>query len=707
MIKAKVTLRMEGSILCIKEVENEILCIDSAFNITTIQDNKIKKSIQVAKSAVTPHRYSHIFSISPKKFLCVPILQEHKVIILGYEATKISHKATLEDHDGDIEVSAFSHDGKIFMSGGQDGRVFFYDTEDFTPLSSLMPRGDYISRIVFSKNDEFVVICGFDKFSMVFDLMRHKIAFNFVTNDVIEDACFFDNNEKLLLVCRNNSSIIFSLKEGKIISQEYLFAFWPTSIVIDEEENYAIIGTRSENIYVISLKDNAKVMEIQSEYFGIASIAFCDGQLVFGSVDGGVMVVDYNEGREELQNALAIKDYKSAREIINQNVFLSIHPLTKVFDEDWPFVLEQAIALLNLDEIDEAVELTAPFMVSESKKNEFEFYLAQKEGVKSFLECLEKKDYQKAYEMLKTTKFLLKTKAYEKLENTWNKAFIHAKKLLIENASVNQRLAEQLLAPFENTPKKELIIHLLKNCDVFEKADMLIKKQNFKEYFSLTFQFSFLRDTELYKKVLLVGEKMLVNLIELEKNFAYEEAKRIAQTLLVFPNLKRAVNERLVNIQQKEALLEAIKEKEIKKVYTLVDNNENLKSLQQFKDFTQDFLKRYEEAKPYAYLGNAQHIMVIFGEYMEVGYWVDKIASLMKIAYLKQLSRALGEIEVNWIMSIKRYYERFGKSIELVKLLSSHSAREILESFEGDGEYDGYRHYGFVENVVIYYVQKA
>ncbi|CAM2950449.1 WD40 repeat domain-containing protein [Helicobacter burdigaliensis] len=707
MIEAKAVLRLEGSVLGIKQIENEILCIDSAFNIATIEEERVKKNIQIAKMAITPHRYAHIFSISPKRYFCVPILQEHKVIVLRYEDAKIAHKATLEDHDGDVEVSAFSHDGKLLVTGGQDGRVFFYDTQEFALLSSLMPRGDYISSIVFAKNDEFLVVCGFDKFSMIFDLVRHKIIFNFVTNDVVENACFFDNNEKLLLVCRNNSSIIFSLKEGKIISQEYLFAFWPTSIVVDEEENYAIIGTRSEYIYVISLKDNSKVMEIESKYFGVASIAFCGGKLVFGYVDGGVMIVDYNEGREELQTSLENKNYKRAREIINQNVFLSIHPLTKIFDEDWPCILEQAIALLNQDRIDEAVELSAPFMASETKKNEFEFYLAQKEGVKSFLNCLEKKDYQKAYEMLKTTKFLLKTKAYEKLENTWNKAFMNAKKLLIENASMNQRLAEQMLAPFENTPKKELIIHLLKNCDVFEKADLLIKKQNFKEYFSLTFQFSFLRDTELYKKVLLVGEKMLVNLIELEKNFAYEEAKRIAQTLLVFPNLKRAVNERLVNIQQKEALLDAIQQREIKKVYTLVDNNENLKSLQQFKDFTQDFLKRYEEAKPYAYLGNAQHIMVIFGEYMEVSYWVDKIASLMKIAYLKQIARAMGEIEVNWIMSIKRYFERFGKSIELVKLLSNHSAKEILDSFEGDGEYDGYRHYGFVENIVIYYVQKA
>ena len=341
-------------------------------------------------------------------------------------------------------------------------------------------------------------------------------------------------------------------------------------------------------------------MEIKNEHAGIASLAFSHGFLYIGCIDGTLLIIDYNEGKEELKDALATKNYKNAREAINKNVFLSIHPLTKIFDEVWPDILNQAIDLLNKDEIEKAIEITAPFIVTQPKKNEFDFYLSQKEGAKTFLQLIEKKDYSKAYEMTKTMKFLTKTQAYEKLENIWNRAFFNAKKLLIENAKINQRLAEQYLAPFENTPKKELIIQLLRNSDVFAKADNLIKQQNFKEYFSLTFQFSFLRETDLYKKVLLLGEKMLTNLIELEKNFQYQEAKKTAETLLVFPNLKRSANEKIVLMQQKENLLNAIEKKEVKKVYSMVDDIESLRSMPQFKDFTKDFLRRYEEAKHYA-----------------------------------------------------------------------------------------------------------
>lgn len=58
---------------------------------------------------------------------------------------------------------------------------------------------------------------------------------------------------------------------------------------------------------------------------------------------------------------------------------------------------------------------------------------------------------------------------------------------------------------------------------------------------------------------------MLANLIELEKNFRYDEAKKIAETLLVFPTLKRNANERIVLMQQKESLLTAIEAKILKK----------------------------------------------------------------------------------------------------------------------------------------------
>ncbi|TLE16988.1 hypothetical protein LS72_000965 [Helicobacter apodemus] len=707
MIKLKETHQLTGSILTIEQTGNSTFCVDNTFFITQInEDLKVEKTLCFAKDAQSFHRYSHACGISRDFYFCIPINENHKSFILEYENEKIKHIATLDDHDGDIETCKFSDNGEFFATGGQDGRVFIYDGKSFLPIASLMPRSDYISVISFSHNNEFMAISGYDKFTLIFDFLRHKVAFNLQMPDVVEASCFFEKSEKLLLICRNGDSIIFSLKEGKILSSKTPFAFWPTSIAIDEEENYALIGTRSDTLYVLSLKNNSKVIEIKNERPGIASLKFSNGFLYIGCVDGGLLIVDYNEGKEELKESIDRKAYKGAREIIDKNIFLSIHPLMTAFDEAWPEILDEAINLLNQDKVDQAVELVEPFVVDESKKSDFDFYLAQKDGVKDFLEHIDNKNYKKAYEMLKTAKFLVKTKAYEKLENIWNKAFFEAKKLLIENAQLNERLAKQHLQPFESTPKKELIAQLLHNADAFVKADNYIKSRNFKEYFSLTFKFSFLRETDLYKKVLLLGEKMFDNAVDLEKKLQYDEAKKIAETLLVFPNLKRFAQEKIVLIQQKESFLLAIENREIKKVYSMVNDNEQLRSMKQFKEFTKIFLTVYEAARVYAYEGNAKQVMITLGEYMEIPYWTDKIASLMKIAYLQQISDATYEADVNWDITIRRYYDRFGKSIELIKLLEGKPMEGFLDKFEEEGNSDGYRYHHFVEDIVIYIIQK-
>ena len=121
------------------------------------------------------------------------------------------------------------------------------------------------------------------------------------------------------------------------------------------------------------------------------------------------------------------------------------------------------------------------------------------------------------------------------------------------------------------------------------------------------------------------------------------------------------------------------------RMYALISEIESLRSMEQFKEFTKDFLRHYEEAKPYAYEGNAKHAMVLLGEYMTINYWIDKIGALLKTAYLKQIEKALGEAEVNWAITIKRYFERYGKSFELVKLLQNHESGAILEQFVEGG----------------------
>jgi hypothetical protein len=703
MIKILKKISLQDGILNIKPTTNGCIVLDSSYKLYRFKlpDVSLSGQTKLLKTFEPPHKHANNFSISKQALVSLPILGTEKSILIS-TAPKIEKLMINSWHDGDIESSAFSHDGKLLATGGTDGKVFVFDVKSKKLLFSLPPRGEYISDIAFSKSGEYIAASSYDKFTVIYSTLQNKIKDVFKQHDVVERATFFDNDTKIYLISRNGRSIIYDLIKKSTTSNESHFAKWPSSLCITESEDYALVGTRGNLFYLVRLEDNAKMLDLKFDYVGFSAMSSFKTTVMMGFTEGTFIVVDYNNGEEALEEAIGKLDFKEARKIIEENVFLTIHPATKAFDEHWDEYLQKAIKLLNDNQTEEAVELVDPFLFDPKKKKDFDFYLMQKGPVKQFMDAIEAKEYAKAYEMVSLNKFLMKTSAYEELEKQWSKAFAAAKKLLEEDATLNRKKVEMVFKPFENTSKKDLIFQLLKNTNVFVQADEYIKKQKFKEYFALTEKFFFLKETDLYEKVSNFGQKLLEQFAELEKAQKFEEAEELAKKIMIFPMYKKSITERLNAIRSKAAFIEAVEKENNDLAFKLIEKNESLKGLQQFKELQARFEEQFDQAKVQAFNGEPKRVLLELKGLKEIGFWREKIGSLMKIAYLNEINNFIKDDDVNWDLTLKRYIKRFSKDSEIRKIMSDAGKVSFLDDIEDSGSSEGYKNSEFVDYIVVH-----
>ncbi|RDU64642.1 WD40 repeat domain-containing protein [Helicobacter sp. MIT 14-3879] len=673
---------LNSSILSISKTADGVSVVTQDYQACIIDSTSlsIQKLNRLIISNEIPHKYSKSSS-SSDSFVCLCEVGSKRATIAKIQ-DNIKPIIKITSHKRDISASNFSKDSSLLATGGEDGRVYIYDTSSFLRILSLPYRPDYISSINFSNDSRFMFSSCFNKSNMIFDCQRAKTISIFNTNEVVEWGGFFENNSKLFLITRDFQSIIYDVRANQIINTQNHFNSWPNVFCIDSDEKIAIIGSRDSEIYLIHLKENSLLFHIKlEEIAGISSICIDMGYIFVGSINGDILIIGYKDENDSFKNACNSKNYALASKMLESNIFLSLLPCAKVFDEDWNDILKKAVIMLSKNKINEAIELVNPFIKDITKKNAFSVYLSQKDYLKKFQELIDKRAFEEAYNMSLQFKFLDKTTQFEELENLWYKAFNNAKKLLEENIT-NIETAKNYLEPFMRTPKKDAIMQLLNNIHIFKDADNFIKEQNFKEYFSLTSKFAYLKDSELYKKVLMLGENLFEKAINAKNTDDYDEFYKLSKFLLNFPLYKESITNNIIIVDKKLEILKLIRENKKIEAYKLADDFEDLQYLAKFKNMSKDFDEVYNEAKFAAYSGKVENLGEIFGDYIKIPYWSDKIKSIFQIGYLEEFKQKakLEKASINWEQSIINYIQIFGRDDDIIEFCEKFGFKYEFEN---------------------------
>lgn len=657
---------LNSAILSIHRIKTGISVVTQDYQACIIENNVLKKRTKLINSKEIPHKFAKSSSASAK-FICVCDV-ENPIAIIATIGQSIKKSTTITAHQKNISASNFSPDSSVLATGGEDGRVYLYTTSNFKKILALPYRPDYISSINFSNDGRFVLASCFNKSNVVYDIQRAKTISIFSTSEVVEWGEFFDNNAKLMLITRDFQSIIYDTHANSVLNAANIFNSWPNAFCIDEDAGIAIVGTRDGGIYLVDIKENAIIFHLKlEEVVGISAICVHLGCIFVGGINGELLIISYTQDSEAFQKVCEAKDYAKASAMLESNIFLSLLPCAQVFNEDWEKILKEAIALLSENKIDDAIGLTSSFTSHDiNKRNAFNVYLEKKDFVKKFKELVENHFYEEAYAMVSNTKFLAKTAHYEMLESAWQSAFVTARKIIEENRN-NIDLAKRHLEPFMKTPKKEIIMQLLNNTKLFDEADEYIKTQNFKAYFSLVGKFGFLKESILYRKVLGIGENIFDKVMEAKNADNYDEFNRLTTFLSNFPFYKESIANMTVVVAKKIEMLKLIAENKKAQAYKLALDFEELQYLDEFKALSAEFDVVAKSAIAIAHSGKPEELGEIFGEYIQISYWADKIKAIFQVAYLEQFRLCVKNEKdaINWEHSIINYIQIFGKDDDI------------------------------------------
>ena len=236
---------------------------------------------------------------------------------------------------------------------------------------------------------------------------------------------------------------------------------------------------------------------------------------------------------------------------------------------------------------------------------------------------------------------------------------------------------------------------LLRNSDKYVQADKEYRAKNFVEYFKMCERFPFLKDVLIYKSALLIGDQIIqrVNALENQNNFA--KALEVCKLLASMAPFKNEAGAKIKIIQLKQEFAEACKNRKLIDAFKMAESYYELRSMPEYKKLYETFKKCEKIAINAASTGNGKLALDSLKDYLHIECWVDKIAAILKIAYLAEFANNApgkeGAIEnISWKETLQYYIERYGKDEELKKLVGEIGLQAELDAIPFDGNPKGY-----------------
>lgn len=669
MIYLLKSLKFPGSILRLRVVDDKIYVLDNKF-ILFVYSNETFTLLEkyfLLQNQDDKHIYENTLAISKNLNFYHSFTKSPKGLIFTLDKEKIHKSLDIELHHRDVSYAKFSHNAKTLLIGGEDGRSCFYDVDSKRAFFSLEPRSDFISSAVFSESDKLVCIGAYDKAIRVHSIEQHKDIATCNISDTPEDLIFVHDNTQVIGITRDRKLFSYIIKEDTLEYANMLFAEWPTSL-IRIGSNHILVATKGDVLYIFDISTLSLVKRFQVDNFGVKTLEIHNNYLYIGYSNGELKIINTNHLYREFELNLDQNKFAKATSLIRENIFLITKDIASKYDNVWKQVLEMAKNALLEQDTQRAERIVKPFFWDKQKKDEFTALHLNIADIKHFEHLVEQGSDLVALRFADEKEHLKTNKGYQELEINFNKKFQLAKTLFSKNTQEDIQSAKNIIIPYLKVEaKKNLVTSLILNYKIFARSLRLIKSRNFKVYFRLVEHNVFLKDEDLYAKVVEIGNQKYSKLLTLEQKGSYTKAREIAEFLDSFTPFANKVLDVEEIMDSKIELMKLIKANDIRQIYNKVSQSSELESTPHFIEYHKNFEEKKDIANDFANQGKSLEVKETLEDHLNIEFLLNSIAMIFKLSYLVELELAMHSEskDVNIRATLERYALLFGIDSEL------------------------------------------
>lgn len=613
-------------------------------------------------------------------------------------------KYSIKPHVSALECTHFSPDGKYFLTGGQEGRVYFFDSENGDKVDIFSHHSDSITALDMSKDGRWVASAGYDKVIKVTNRSFRGKPYRLISHKAVPTKIKFLSQQRILSADRDGVLLIWSIVEEQVVKRLEPFKAEVSTFTVSQSGRYLFVCSISGEVALYDLKSYTLVKRhFIKALAGINTIVYHDPLhiIVVGLSNGQIIIYNLKAEEKKFQEFLAQKDYKSCYSMCFDNPLLYEIEAYKELEEIYNAHFSKAQEFLEKDKKAEAQKILEGFTTVVQKRlliqklfNDFALY-------KQFQFSFQSKKFAPAYALAEKYDDLKKTKEYLYMEELWRKTVLIVQKYVHDREYDTKVRA--LFKPFQGVPGKSIVIHsLIENRYIFSIFLQAIKKKEFHKAFNVVENHSFLKKMPEYETLLTIGRTYEKNTILAFNSGKYHDAAKFCDIVSLFPGRKDFAVEVRDRANIYAETMQYYAEKSMAKVYDMLRKYPYLEDARIAQELEVNYLQSMRSSDYHSKKGDVIGIKKVMRPYYGVKSKKDSIVHIITKAYVYQMTFYIEQEKYSSLQkALDKFRSLFGVNAYLEDFVFKYQDRYTFNFKVNEGQKTYDKHIEDLPDVLV------